>query len=158
MSKTREKLSYTARRREVAKLYLEGWRQIDLAEKFSVTQPTISNDIAAIQKEWLATAVTDHDTRQTEELAKLGNLERKYWELHANGSTAAKGRSLEGIRRIIEIRCKLLGLNAPTKLDVTWRDKLTAEQKAVADDFFAQVAASLAAQMTKTDNEAARED
>jgi len=58
-------------RRKVADLYLKGVIQVDIAEKLSISQTTVSRDLKYLQKEWQSSALVDIDERKAEELAKV---------------------------------------------------------------------------------------
>jgi hypothetical protein len=68
------------RRQKVAALYLQGKTQWDIARLVNVSQGTVSNDLAAIREDWLASALRDFDSKKAEELAKLDRLEAEAWE------------------------------------------------------------------------------
>ncbi len=138
MRRSREQLQRD--RAETARLYLQGWLQIDIAKKQGVEQSTISDDLAAIRKQWLASAIRDFDEARAQELAKIDILEIEYWQawqrsLKSKKTETAKTSSgkirqdeasvkeefrdgdprfLAGVERCIERRCKLLGLDAVT--------------------------------------------
>jgi len=67
-------------RRKISNKYLQGWIQADIAVELGISQSTVSNDIKAIQKSWLASGLRDFDTAKSRELAKVDRLEREYWE------------------------------------------------------------------------------
>jgi hypothetical protein len=136
-------------RQRIADWYCQGLTQADIAERlnkgrdFTLSQQTISNDLCAIQKEWLASALRDFDEARAQELGKIDRLEREYWRgwerscedaetVRKEGSAggvekvvktekgqAGDPRFLAGVERCIERRCKLLGLDAPIKQDIT---------------------------------------
>ena len=66
-------------RRKIADLYLKGWIQADIAAEIGMAQQTVSNDIKALQKDWLASALIDFNEAKSQELAKVDRLEREYW-------------------------------------------------------------------------------
>src|SRR5262245_53581405 len=67
------------RRKRVAALYIQGQSQARIAEQVGVAQGTISYDLQAIRKEWLASSVRDFDEAKSQELAKLDHLEAEAW-------------------------------------------------------------------------------
>lgn len=75
-----EELTYTERRERVARLYLEGKTQSELAEEFGVNQSTISRDLEAIRQQWQEQALLHFDEIKSRELARIDRLEREYWE------------------------------------------------------------------------------
>lgn len=64
------------RRQEVAKLFLRGWTQCQLAEHYGVTQSLISQDIKAVREEW-KTEVTEDLMQLAEEMREV---KREAWE------------------------------------------------------------------------------
>lgn len=68
-----------ARREDVARRYLQGQTQSEIADVFGVSQAQISKDLAAIRAAWLASAVRDFDALKAQELAKIDAVEREYW-------------------------------------------------------------------------------
>jgi len=141
--KRRSKSQWTRDRRKIADLYLQGFIQADIADKIGVCQQTISNDLKSLHKEWIASALVDFDEAKAQELAKIDRLEREYWagwdrsREDAETSTAkvkgdgdkeatktVKGqagdpRFLAGIQWCIDRRCKILGVDAPKRHEIT---------------------------------------
>lgn len=101
-------------------MYLKGITQADIAGKYKVTQQTISNDLKALRKQWRDSAIRDFDEAQAEELRKIDELEKVYWEAWAKSvkdyqktvkkeasGTSVKGK-FENEEKKVE-RIKLLG-------------------------------------------------
>jgi hypothetical protein len=141
-------------RQEIARRYLRGEYQSAIAVALGIDQATVSRDLAAIRAAWLASAIRDFDAARAQELAKVDAVEREYWtawerskldkeiatqEAGGDGkkkkiSLRKEGQSgnpayLAGILTCIERRCKILGLDAPARFNVTinW-DELSGEQ------------------------------
>ena len=128
-------------RRRIADLYLKGWLQADIAAELGVSQPTVSLDLKALHKTWLKSALIDFDAAKSKELAKIDRLEQEYWEAWQRScedaetirreATAEKQgkvtktlkgqagdpRFLQGVQWCIEKRCKILGVDAPQRLE-----------------------------------------
>lgn len=68
------------RRQHVAKLYLQGKYQAEIARQLGVSQQQISKDLRMLHRQWRASAIRDFDARQEQELAKIDLLERTAWE------------------------------------------------------------------------------
>lgn len=127
---------------EVARRYLKGESQAEIGDALGKDQSTISRDIRTLHRRWRASAIQDFDTKRAEQLAKIDELERTYWEAWKNSLTrqvtisekregkADESRALirresrdgnpsflEGVFRCIDRRCKLLGLDAPSRLE-----------------------------------------
>ena len=75
-----EELNYTERREQVARMYLQGKTQNELAAQFGVNQSTISRDLEAIRLQWQEQALLHFDEIKARELARIDRLEREYWE------------------------------------------------------------------------------
>ena len=144
-----QELNYTDRREKVAKLYLEGKTQNELAALFGVNQSTISRDLEAIRKQWQEQALLHFDEIKSHELARIDRLEREYWdaweESKKNAETVvqkakedgtkeatktSKGQSgnpsfLAGIQWCIEQRLKIFGVYEAIKIKrVDWKDDI----------------------------------
>jgi len=132
---------------KIAEMYCRGLYQSQIARNLKLSQQTISRDLKAIRKLWAERAVASFDQHVSNELAKIDNLERKYWEAWNKSlskkykekkSTSVGGKYdidmnstevelerdgnpafLQGVERCINMRMKLLGLEAPTKTDIT---------------------------------------
>jgi predicted transcriptional regulator len=144
--KRRGKAQVARDRRRIADLYLQGEIQADIAEALEISQATVSRDIKALQGEWLASALVDFNEAKAQELAKIDKLEREYWDAwqrscedkeatlvenrEAKGDKQSKSwlrregqagdpRFLQGVQWCIERRCKILGIDAPEKKEIT---------------------------------------
>ena len=138
------------RRQLVADLYLSGMVQALIAERLGCSQPTVHRDLKALQKAWLESALIDIDEAKARELAKVDKLEREYWTawerscedaetVRQKGAPGAEGiktesiektskgqagdpRFLAGVQWCIERRCKIIGIDAPQRQELTGRD------------------------------------
>ncbi len=135
----------------IAKMYLTGSTQAEIGLHLGVTQQQISQDVKEIQKRWLDSSLRDFDELRAEQLAKIDRLETNYWAAwerscrdrkrqragtktdshdrteHAEFTTEGRDGNpafLAGVDKCIERRCKLLGLDAPIKQDVTFHETL----------------------------------
>ena len=75
----KKKFAIAQRRQLVTERYLEGSTQT-IAQKLGVSQPTVSTDIKAIEKEWRCSALHNFDRCRGMELAKLDHLESEAWQ------------------------------------------------------------------------------
>jgi len=144
--KPRRSASQLARdRRRIAELYLEGWLQADIAEELELSQSTISNDLNALHKQWLESSLIDFDQAKAVEIAKVDKLEREYYRAwraskedketsvteKVDSAKAPRAKAqirregqvgnpsfLSGVQWCIERRCKILGIDAPQKMQV----------------------------------------
>jgi hypothetical protein len=69
-----------SRRTKVAKLYLLGKTQYEIAREVRCSQGTVGNDLAALREEWLASALLDFGEAKARELARIDNLESEAWD------------------------------------------------------------------------------
>ena len=134
-------------RAEIAKAYLKGRVQSEIAKELGVTQACISRNLKAIRREWLKSSLVNFNEAVAKELAKVDNLERVYWEGWERSQKEALTRSskiangtiertrkleekvgnpqfLQGVQWCIDKRCKLLDLDAPDRLQINWEDTL----------------------------------
>lgn len=71
---------------EIARLYLRGMSQRDIAETlsagraYSLTRQTIANDLEGIRAEWMEDATSNYDQHVARELARIDKLELTYWD------------------------------------------------------------------------------
>jgi len=119
--------------------------QAVIAAALNVDQSTISRDLKVLIKRWQDSALMDVDEHRSTELARINRLELEYWNAWeaskadkestlaekttgTDTRTKAVKRSegqvgnpsfLAGVERCIERRCKLLGLDAPTKQEIS---------------------------------------
>lgn len=150
MSLTRE-VKVAARRRDVADLYLQGYKQVEIAAKHRVSQQMISLDLQHIQREWLKSSMMDFNEAKSRELARIDRLEREYWQAWQRSLTeqvktskrakesskdsskeagelresrTGDERFLAGVRWCIEQRLKIFGVYANDKSQNDWRKEI----------------------------------
>jgi hypothetical protein len=75
-----ERLLILQRRVRVAEAYMRHKLLYEIAKDEGVSRTTISDDLAAIRKEWLNRAVAAFDQRRAEELARIDRLEAEAWD------------------------------------------------------------------------------
>jgi hypothetical protein len=106
------------RRQRVAAFYLMGKNQWEIARQLNCSQGTVSNDLARIREQWLASATRDFDGAKAQELAKLDRLESAGWEAweRSQEPVGKKGvrrpgdpRFLAQVFQCVETRLKILG-------------------------------------------------
>lgn len=149
---------------KVSSLYLKGWRQIDIAAEMGLSRQQISYDLKTIQQRWRESTAINLDEAKSRELARLDELERSFWaaweqskseRTKARQETGGKGKDgkatvtkasmekeqrdgnpafLQGVLSCIDRRCKLLGLDAPTKSELTGKDGAALTVRIIYDD------------------------
>ena len=72
-------LKLAERRRDVATMYLRGYKQVEIAAKWKVSQPQISYDLKWLHAEWIGAALMDVNEAKARELARIDALELEYW-------------------------------------------------------------------------------
>jgi len=119
------------RRRQVAALLLAGISdQTQIANQLSVTQPTISRDIKAIEAEWRIRAADDIDEAKGKDLQRTERLIQALWGDALKGKWLATDRVLS----LMQHRAKLLGLEAPQKREETQRIEISMMVKRIAEE------------------------
>lgn len=105
-----------ARRKLVAEYYLQHATESEIAQMLGVGQATISRDIQAILADWKRAYLVDAEAYVLRDLADLDSLERECaTRLRATGEAI-------WVLRLVQIkgrRAKLLGLDAPSKVDIS---------------------------------------
>jgi predicted transcriptional regulator len=149
MGQKRTKEQRDKDRAEVAKLYLRGVGQYDIADQLGVNQSTVSRDLKALQKQWQESALVDIDEMKARELAKIDELERTYWDAWVRSCEDAEverqkkagtveeprlevtkekrgqtgdPRFLSGVKDCINMRREIFGIDAPKKNELTGKD------------------------------------
>lgn len=131
-----------AHRAAIAEAYLRGVPQYQIAAQVGLSAAQVSRDLLVLQEQWQVRAAATMDTAKAAELAKLDELERTYWAAWAAstqpqkrtktadragvksaevGSQTRDGNPafLAGVLACLERRCKMLGIDAPERKDVT---------------------------------------
>lgn len=152
----RKEVGIEQRREAVSRMYRRGIAQWKIAQKFGVTQQTISIDLKTIREQWRESAIRDFDSHREEQLAKLDEIEREAWNAwqqskqdaitHVGGISADKTvdktttakqvgdpRYLQIVKDCIERRCKMLGLDAPEKIEHGGKLEIETVKQAIAD-------------------------
>ena len=181
--KTKRQNSATVvkRRKEVAALYLKGFRQVEIGEKTGYSQTTISNDLAALRKTWAASGLFDYNTAIAEELARLDKAEQAIWAAYeAVRAKPFKEMKEEGvnhngpyqktqvvemadpgtveymreIRAIVDKRTEILGYKAAMKIEHTSKGESLKVDLSVlsADELEQYLALELKLAKAKADN------
>lgn len=107
-----EKLLIEERRRKVATLWLAHVTQEEIAAQIGVSQKTVSVDISAIKAQYRAerTEIIDREN------AELDHMER---ECALRYQREKAGEWLDRRLKVKERRAKLLGLDAPSKVEAS---------------------------------------
>ena len=101
-------------RATAVRLVLRGIPQYEIAAQLGITPSQVSRDLARVRQQWQEQATMDLDRSKAVELAKLNQLEQTYWEAYELDPHSSL---LDGVLKCIDRRCKLLGLDAPAKIE-----------------------------------------
>lgn len=71
-------------REEIARRYLHGETQQQIADALEMTRQMIGYDLKAIQEAWRASALRNFDEAKAQELAKIDEVEREAWDAWFN--------------------------------------------------------------------------
>lgn len=138
--------------RQIVTLYLQGHTQVQIGEMLGLSNQQISYDLATVRKRWQQQTVYNLDEHKARELARLDTVERAAWRgwdrsqrpgvkknWHVTGDPeVATWKAIEMTRRdgdpryltivmdCVHERCKILGLYAPTRYQVSLPDGPTA--------------------------------
>jgi len=130
------------RRATVSELYLAGRTQFQISLVVDVTPQQVSRDLKRVREQWRSTSLQNYEQKVDMELAKADQVEHDAWvawdksigqhtvvmEKEARGGieTMTRTEVLHGdpqflmtILKCIDIRCRILGLDAPTKIEAS---------------------------------------
>jgi hypothetical protein len=125
-------------RAEIAKMYLEGWYQSDIAAKLGISQPQVSYDLKVLHDRWRAEGIKRIGEYISRELVRIDRLEQMYFDAWERSTQPADSYAdkysddgvettfkleerdgspqfLVGVQWCIKRRCDLLGLDAPKR-------------------------------------------
>jgi hypothetical protein len=117
MLSTEQQREVIDRRVKVAQLRLAGIHdQRQIAHQLNVSQPTISRDFKALDAQFRATAAQDIAAAKGLDLQRAEFLISKIWVRATSGNLDA----IDRVDKLLNRRAKILGLEAPKKVeDVT---------------------------------------
>lgn len=145
---------------EIARRYCKGETQASIAASLGVTQQQICNDLKVIRQRWQEACAETIQEAKARELAKIDELERTYWEAWQKSCEVRTIKGMEqtddkekksvrqeerdgnpaflaGVMTCIDRRCKLLGIDAPTKQELSGPGGGPIEVKSIADAIIA---------------------
>lgn len=115
-------VSREARIRHAGRMYLQGFAVEEIADRFDVTIDTTQGWLNIIKEEWRKASLIDFNAAKLQELAKINNLEKTYWEEYQKSkeseNSAGDHKFLKGVEWCIERRILLFGLKAPQKYQI----------------------------------------
>jgi len=128
-----------ARRRLVASLRLRGLSQYEIHAMFGKSElagsknpkdgkpwsiGTVNADCQALERQWHAESLEDTNRLKAKVLAELREARRKAWQ----------DGDLKWVLQSLKQECELLGLDAPTKIDIETRIRIMAEAEGLDPD------------------------
>jgi hypothetical protein len=117
------------RRQTVAEMVASHYTYREIGDALGVASSTVSEDVKVIREQWRQRATADYSTLLAEELAKLDLLERELLPKALSGGPEA-GVNLYAVDRVLAIRdrrARMVGLDAPQRIEVTARLELIAK-------------------------------
>ena len=96
-ARKRSTLQIARDRKRIARLYLKGFYQAEIADRLGISQPTVSRDLNTMIEQWQNSSLIDIDKLKRAELAKINNLELEYWEAWENSGGEIVTKTIERI-------------------------------------------------------------
>ena len=126
----------------IAEWYVKGWSQYRMGQELGISKQSVNHQLKNLIKRWREDTALKIDDHKARELAKLNHVEKEYWEAWdkskeasrtAKQRTDARGetkeiiqteevgdpRYLQGVMGCIDRRCKILGVDAPVKSEIS---------------------------------------
>lgn len=113
MSKKNDEAKRELRRKKVAANLVGGLNYRQMSEALEVSIGTIAADVKIILKRWEKEQVSEIDKIRQLELQRLDRALNAIWDRVLEGKTHAVAAML----KVMERRAKILGLDAPGKLE-----------------------------------------
>jgi hypothetical protein len=92
---------------QIAELYLQRYKQSEIAELLGVTQQQISYDLKKLQKRWSESALRSFDEAKALELAKIDELERIYQDAWRRSQGEIEIKNVERERVVFDAENKM---------------------------------------------------
>ena len=132
MAGRRPDIEIVKRRREVARLYLKGYTQQQIADQLEVSRVTINRDVQAVLAQWQEETSHDTSERVAKQAMELADMRLRAWSAYQKAVGESKDGQAEKrprterelnalalLLRIQEREAKLYGLDAPTRTEVS---------------------------------------
>lgn len=104
---TRTKAQREADLEKIAEMYLQGYKQADIAAQLDVTQQQISYDLKKLQERWLKSSLRSFEAAKAEELAKIDELERIYHDAWRRSMGEIEIKSVDRERVVFDAENKM---------------------------------------------------
>ena len=122
----------------IGEAILQGETQAAIAERLNLSQQQVSIDLLAVRERWISQDLdSTEESLLATELARLDLLTRELfagWSRSILDNGIGDPRFLTSTVRVIEQRCKLLGINKPEKLAIS-----TFTEKDISEAFSAAI-------------------
>jgi IS30 family transposase len=125
------------RREQIERLLLERVSVRGIAELTTVPRSTVGRDIVAIRDEWRRERIAAIDRATDEELQRINALEKAYWRLASEPDAKTLDvnfQALTAVIKLMERRSRLLGLDAPKRIDIEARVRAWARENELDED------------------------
>lgn len=146
---------------EIERAVIRGESQIEIAARLGLSSAQICYDVKEIMSRWSERMLAELNEHKERELAKIGELERAAWRaweeslvpktteyseqgIGEKGKTTRAGRKVEqsygnpaylaAVLDCIDRRIKLLGLDAPIKIDIAEKVRAVAREMGIDED------------------------
>ena len=113
----------------IAKLYIRGTTQMDMARTLGVSPGQISNDLKKLLKSWEENRMHDIDRYKNEQLARINAIEEEMWAAWEKSKTAKKvvvNKSKSG--EMLDVLDPATGKTMKVQTDKYWRAGTTEEE------------------------------
>lgn len=115
------------RRRRVARFMASAVPQYQMAEQLGVSGATISSDVDAVKAMWRQSASKDYGELVAERKARLDAIEEQLMPKVMSGIRDGEYWALDRWIKLDERYTRLLGLDAPQRIEVTARLEVVAQ-------------------------------
>ena len=120
------KLEIDRRREQVGYLVMAHVPYREIADILGIGRSTVGDDVKAIRRGWQDRAAQHYSAHVAEEMAKLDAIERAWMPkatplhpLHTPEAVAAAEAATRVLDRVARHRARILGLNAPVRIDAS---------------------------------------
>lgn len=119
---------------QIAKLYVRGTTQMDMAKMLGVSQGQISSDLRLVLKKWQEERLHDIDRYKNEQLVRINAIEEEMWAAWEKSKTTKKviiNKSKSG--EMLDVIDPVTGKMTKQQSDKYWRAGTTEEEPVSGD-------------------------
>lgn len=125
---------------KIAEMYLRGYTQVQIAQELDISQPTVSNDLAAIRDRWRQAALVNFNEREQAELEKIDALEREYLKGYIESKEKRVIKTKKKVPRVVDEEGNMqvntdgeLETNINHRIEYVTAEKIIREEEKVGD-------------------------